>query len=89
MAINFNELEQALYHIRVNYLYCASTMGYRVQFSARGDGDTWIDIWDGNDKRVGHFRLSVLTEEIALLQSGKIQLCDLDSNEEDPLADIL
>lgn len=88
MAINFNELEAALYHIRVNYFFCAST-DYRVQFSARGDGDTWIDIWDGNDKRVGHFRLSVLTEEIALLQSGQIQLCDLDSNEEDSLADIL
>lgn len=79
MCMNFNELEAALYHIRVNYFF-ADASNLRIQFSARGNGDTIIDVFDDNNKWVGNFRLSDITEEIALLQQGKIDFCDLSAN---------
>ena len=82
MAINFNELESALYHIRVNYFFCDAD-NLRIQLSARGDGDTIIDVWDERNRRVGNFFLSTITEEIALLQQGSIDFCDLSANNVD------
>ena len=79
MAINFNELESALYHIRVNY-FCCNADNLRVQLSARGDGDTVIDVWNEHNEWVGNFFLSTVTEEIALLQQGSIDFCDLSAN---------
>ena len=79
MAINFNELEKALYHIRVNY-FCCCADDLRIQLSFRGDGDTVIDVWDENNCRVGNFLLSDVTEEIALLQQNLIDFCDLSAN---------
>lgn len=81
MAINFNELEEALYHIRVNHLGSCDATKWRIQFSFRGDGDAIIDVWDEKDKWIGHFLLSNLTEELALLRAGKMDFCDLDANE--------
>ena len=79
MAINFDELESALYHIRVNYFFgCSDNL--TIQLSARGNGDIIIDVWDENLKRVGNFMLSEVSEEIALLQQGKIDFCDLSAN---------
>ena len=80
MAINFNELEDALYHIRINHLYGYMDSKSRIQFSACGDGDTIIEVWDGNLKLIGRFRLSTLTEELALLRQGKLDFCDLYAN---------
>lgn len=80
MAINFNELEEALYHIRVNHLGNCDPTKWRIQFSFRGDGDTIIDVWDENNKRIGNFQLSDLTEELALLRAGKLDFCDLYAN---------
>lgn len=80
MAINFNELEEALYHIRVNHLGNCDPTKWRIQFSFRGDGETIIDVWDKNDKWIGHFLLSDLTEELALLRVGKLDFCDLYAN---------
>lgn len=80
MAINFNELEEALYHIRVNHLGNCDSTKWRIQFSARGNGDTVIDVWDENNKRIGNFLLSDLTEELALLRAGKLDFCDLYAN---------
>jgi hypothetical protein len=79
--MNFNELKDALYHIRVNYLWSYDTAKCKIQLSFRGDGDAIIDVWDEKDKWVGHFLLSRLTEELALLQAGNLDLCDLDANE--------
>ena len=79
MAINFNELESALYHIRVNYFFCDAD-NLRIQLSARGNGDTVIDVWNEQNKRVGNFFLSDVIEEIALLREGKIDFCDLSAN---------
>ena len=79
MAINFNELESALHHIRVNYFFC-DVDNLRIQLSARGDGDTIIDVWDERNRRVGNFFLSTITEEIALLRQGSIDFCDLSAN---------
>lgn len=79
MAINFNDLETALYHIRVNY-FCSCADGLRVQVYARGNGDTVIDVWNEQNHRVGSFFLSDLVEEIALLQQGKIDFTDLNAN---------
>ena len=78
MCMNLNELESALYHIRVNYFFNADNL--RIQFSARGNGDTIIDVFDESDKWIGNFFLSDITEEIALLQQGKIDFCDLSAN---------
>ena len=78
MAINFNELEEALYHIRVNHLGNCDPNNWRIQFSFRGD--TIIDVWDENNKWIGHFLLSDLTEELALLRAGKLDFCDLYAN---------
>ena len=80
MAINFNELEMALYHIKCNYFFCADTSDLRVQLSPRGNGDIVIDVWDKNDKRIGNFFLSSLIEEIALLRANKIGFTDLSAN---------
>ena len=80
MAINFNELEEALYHIRVNHLGNCDPTKWRIQFSFRGDGETIIDVWNEYFKRVGNFMLSEVIEEIALLQAGKIDFCDLSAN---------
>ena len=80
MAINFNELEEALYHIRVNHLGNCDSTKWRIQFSARGNGDTVIDVWNEDDKRIGSFYLSDLTEELALLRQGKLDFCDLYAN---------
>ena len=79
MAINFTELETALYHIRVNY-FCCDADNLRIQISARGNGDTVIDVWDANDRRVGNFYLSDVIEEVALLRMGRIDYCDLSAN---------
>lgn len=81
MCMNFNELEEALYHIRVNYLWGYDYTKCKIQFSFRGDGDAIIDVWDEKDKWIGHFLLSNLTEELALLRAGKMDFCDLDANE--------
>ena len=80
MAMNFQELEQALYHIRVNYFFCADPNELRIQLSHIGNGDTIIDVWDENDKHIGAFSLAFVTEEIALLQQNKIDFTDLDAN---------
>ena len=80
MAINFNELEEALNHIRVNHLGIGDSTKWRIQFSARGNGDTVIDVWDEDNKRIGSFYLSDLTEELALLRQGKLDFCDLYAN---------
>ena len=80
MAMNFNELEQALYHIRVNYFFCADTSKLRIQLSHIGNGDTIIDVWDEKNRRIGNFSLAYLTTEIALLQANKIGFTDLDAN---------
>lgn len=80
MAINFNELEEALYHIRVNHLGNCDSTKWRIQFSFRGDGETIIDVWGENDRWIGHFLLSDLTEELALLRAGKLDFCDLYAN---------
>ena len=79
MAIDFNELEKALYHIRVNYFLC-DTDNLRIQLSARADGDTVIDVWNERNRRVGNFFLSTIIEEIELLQQGSLDLCDLSAN---------
>jgi hypothetical protein len=79
--MNFNELEEALYHIRVNHLLLNSDhTKWRIQFSFRGNGDTVIDVWDEKDKWIGHFLLSDLTEELALLRADKLDFCDLYAN---------
>ena len=80
MAINFNELEMALYHIRVNYFFCADTSNLRIQFSSRGNGDTIINVWDKDNKHIGNFFLSEVIEEILLLQENKIGFTDLSAN---------
>ena len=80
MGITFNELEEALNHIRVNHLGNCDSTKWRIQFSARGNGDTVIDVWDEDDKRIGSFHLSDLTEELALLRQGKLDFCDLYAN---------
>jgi hypothetical protein len=80
MTINFSDLETALYHIRVNYFFCADASDLRVQFSARGNGDTVIDVWDKNNKHIGDFFLSTLIEEITLLRENKISFADLYAN---------
>ena len=80
MAINFDELEIALYHIRVNYFFYADTNNLRIQFSARGNGDTIIDVWDKDNKHIGNFFLSDVIEEILLLQEDKIDFTDLSAN---------
>jgi hypothetical protein len=80
MAINFNELEEALHHIRVNHLCNCDSTKWRIQFSFRGEGETIIDVWDENDKWIGNFLLSDLTEELALLRAGKLDFCDLYAN---------
>ena len=80
MAINFNELESALYHIRVNY-FGANADNLRIQLFGRADGDTVIDVWDEHNRRVGRFFLSTVVEEIALLQEGRIDFCDLSAND--------
>lgn len=80
MAINFNKLEEALNHIRVNHLGNCDSTNWRIQFSARGNGDTVIDVWDENNKRIGSFYLSDLTEELELLRAGKLDFCDLYAN---------
>ena len=79
MAINFTELESALYHIRVNY-FGANAEGLSVQIRGLGDGDTIIAVWDDKYKKVGEFFLSTVIEEIALLQEGRIDFCDLSAN---------
>jgi hypothetical protein len=79
MAMNFNELEIALYHIRVNY-FGGSSDNLSIQLSAYANGDTIIDVWNEYFKRVGNFMLSEVVEEIALLQAGKIDFCDLSAN---------
>lgn len=78
--MNFNELEEALYHIRVNHLWGHDSTKSTIQFSARGDGDTTIKVWDENLKLIGHFWLSTLTEELALLHAGKLTYGDLYAN---------
>jgi hypothetical protein len=80
MAMNFHELEQALYHIRVNYFFCADPSKLRIQLSHIGNGDTIIDVWDKDNKHIGNFSLAFVTEEIALLQQNKIGFTDLDAN---------
>ena len=80
MTINFDELEDALYHIRVNHLYGYMNSKSRIQFSARGDGDTTIKVWDENLKLIGHFWLSTLTEELALLRADELTFGDLYAN---------
>lgn len=80
MAMNFQELEQALYHIRVNYFFCADTSKLRVQLSHIGNGDTIIDVWNEDDKRIGNFSLNYITDEIARLQANEIGFTDLDAN---------
>lgn len=79
MAMNFNELEKALYHIRVNY-FGGSADNLSIQLSGYANGDTIIDVWNEYFKRVGNFMLSEVIEEIALLQQGKIDFCDLCAN---------
>ena len=73
MCINFNELEEALYHIRVNHLGNCDATKWRIQFSFR-------DVWDEDDKWIGHFLLSDLTEGLALLRADKLDFCDLYAN---------
>ena len=80
MTMNFDELEDALYHIRINHLYGYMNSKSRIQFSVRGDGDTIIKVWDENLKLIGHFWLSTLTEEIALLRADKLTFGDLYAN---------
>lgn len=80
MGIDFNALENAIYHIRVNYMCCQDMTGWQIQFSPRGNGDVEIDLWDDKLNRVGNFFLSELTEEIAMLANGKMDFCDLDAN---------
>lgn len=80
MCMNFQELEQALYHIRVNYFFCADTSELRIQLSHIGNGDTIIDIWNEDNKRIGNFSLSYVTDEIARLQANEIGFTDLDAN---------
>ena len=80
MCMNFQELEQALYHIRVNYFFCADSSELRVQLSHIGNGDTIIDIWNEDNKRIGNFSLSYITDEIARLQANEIGFTDLDAN---------
>ena len=86
MAINFNELESALYHLRVNY-FGGSADNLSIQISGYANGDTIIDVWNEYFKRIGNFMLSEVIEEIALLQQGKIDFCDLSANniEEDEI----
>lgn len=79
MAINFNELESALYHLRVNYFGCNAD-NLSIQISGYANGDTIIDVWNEHLKRIGNFMLSEVIEEIALLQQGKIDFCDLSAN---------
>lgn len=80
MTMNFDELEDALYHIRVNHLYGYMNSKSRIQFSACGNGDTDIKVWDENLKLIGHFRLSTLIEELALLRADKLTFGDLYAN---------
>lgn len=80
MTINFIELEEALYHIRVNHLWGYDSAELRIQFSACADGDTAIKVWNKNLKLVGHFKLSTLIEEIALLRADKLTFGDLYAN---------
>ena len=79
MTIKFNELEKALYHIRVNY-FGANADNLLIQVSGYANGDTIIDVWNEYLKRVGNFMLSEVIEEITLLQQGKIDFCDLSAN---------
>ena len=79
MAINFAELESALYHIRVNYFGCDAN-GLSIQIYGRGNGDTIIAVWNDKHKKVGEFFLSEVITEIILLQQGKIDFCDLCAN---------
>ena len=79
MAINFTELESALYHIRVNY-FGANAEGLSIQIYGRGNGDTIITVWNDKYKKVGEFFLSEVVAEIILLQQGKIDFCDLCAN---------
>lgn len=80
MTINFIELDDAMYHIRVNHLWGYDSAELRIQFSARGNGDTEIKVWNKELKLVGDFWLSTLTEEIALLRADKLTFGDLYAN---------
>ena len=80
MTINFIELDDALYHIRVNHLWGYDSADLSIQFSACGDGDTAIKVWNKGLKLVGHFKLSALTEEIALLRDDKLTFGELYAN---------
>jgi hypothetical protein len=80
MTINFSDLGTALYHIRVNYFFCTDTNDLRVQLSARGNGDTVIDVWNKDNKHIGNFFLSALIEEVTLLRENKISFADLSAN---------
>lgn len=79
MTINFNNLETALYHIRVNHLGNTPEQ-WRVQFHSNGL-DTIIEVWNEDNKLIGHFHLSMLLEELEDLQNGIIDFCDLYANE--------
>ena len=79
MAISFTELESALYHIRVNY-FGANAEDLRVQLRGIFNGDTLIVVWNDKNKKVGEFFLSTVVEEVALLQQGTINFCDLSAN---------
>ena len=79
MGIKFNKLEKALYHIRVNYFGC-DTDDLNVRIRELCDGDALIGVWTSKNKKVGEFFLSTVTTEIALLQQGKIDFCDLCAN---------
>ena len=80
MTINFSDLGTALYHIRVNYLFCTDTNDLRVQLSTRDNGDTVIDVWDKDNKHIGNFFLSALIEEVTLLRENKISFANLSAN---------
>lgn len=80
MTINFIELDDALYHIRVNHLWGYDSTELRIQFSARSNGDTEIKVWNKELKLVGDFWLSTLTEEIALLRADKLTFGELYAN---------
>lgn len=80
MTISFTELESALYHIRVNY-FGANAEDLSVQLRGIFNGDALIVVWNDRNKKVGEFFLSAVIEEVALLQQGKIDFCDLSANE--------
>ena len=79
MAINYEQLEKALYHIRVNYLW-NTPKDWQLMIAERGNGDIEIDVFENGEKEIGRFYLSEVIEEIELLQAGKIEFCDLSAN---------